>query len=56
MKRYWNNRKPHGGSFPIILEDSGAVGTIAVSGLPQEDDHKLVIRSIRHFLEKGESV
>jgi uncharacterized protein (UPF0303 family) len=45
---------PHGGSFPIILRNSGAIGTITVSGLPQADDHKLVVRSIRHFLKKGE--
>lgn len=41
---------PHGGSFPIIVKDTGIIGTITVSGLPQEDDHKLVVQTIRDFL------
>ena len=41
---------PHGGCFPVIVKDTGMVGTITVSGLPQEDDHKLVVQSIREFL------
>jgi len=42
----------HGGCFPIIVKDTGMVGTITVSGLPQEEDHKLVVESIREFIAK----
>ncbi len=41
---------PHGGSFPVIVKDTGVIGTITVSGLAQEDDHKLVVQVIRDFL------
>lgn len=41
----------HGGSFPLIIKEVGVVGTITVSGLPQEEDHRLVVSVIRRFLE-----
>lgn len=40
----------HGGSFPLHVRGTGIVGTIAVSGLPQEEDHRLVVSTIRGFL------
>ena len=43
---------PHGGCFPVIIKGTGMVGTITVSGLPQEEDHKLVVETIRAFLAK----
>jgi uncharacterized protein (UPF0303 family) len=41
---------PHGGCFPVIIKDTGVIGTITVSGLAQEDDHKLVVQAIRDYL------
>jgi uncharacterized protein (UPF0303 family) len=42
----------HGGSFPLIIRDVGVVGTITVSGLPQAEDHELVVSTLREFLTK----
>ena len=39
-----------GGAVPLVVRDVGPVGTLAVSGLPQEDDHDLVVRVLRAFL------
>lgn len=41
---------PHGGAFPIIIRGVGMVGTVTVSGLPQEQDHQLVARILREFI------
>ncbi|KAF7726441.1 hypothetical protein EC973_008775 [Apophysomyces ossiformis] len=43
----------HGGAFPLKIRDVGIVGTITVSGLAQEDDHNLVVRSIEQYLAKS---
>ncbi|WP_434748938.1 heme-degrading domain-containing protein [Paenibacillus amylolyticus] len=40
-----------GGAFPLILKEEGQVGTITISGLPDEEDHDLVTTGIRSFLE-----
>ncbi|MFH8250524.1 heme-degrading domain-containing protein [Microbacterium sp. B2969] len=37
----------HGGVFPITIAGVGVVGTVGVSGLPQEDDHALVVEHLR---------
>ena len=40
----------HGGAFPVIVRDVGVVGTVTVSGLPQAEDHRLVVAVLRAFL------
>ena len=40
----------HGGSFPVVVEGVGLVGTVTVSGLPQRDDHALVVEALEKFL------
>ncbi|TVY05467.1 heme-degrading domain-containing protein [Paenibacillus cremeus] len=39
-----------GGAFPIAIKDVGIVGAIAVSGLAQEEDHRLVTSVIKEFI------
>jgi len=34
----------HGGAFPLRTRDSGFVGSVVVSGLPQLEDHAFVVR------------
>ena len=41
---------PHGGCFPILLRNTGCVGTITVSGLPQRKDHELAVAAIADYL------
>ena len=35
-----------GGSFPLYVESAGVVGSATVSGLPQRDDHNLVVEAL----------
>lgn len=35
-----------GGSFPLFVEGAGIVGCVTVSGLPQRDDHNLVVEAL----------
>ena len=39
-----------GGSFPIIIKDTGVIGTVTVSGLPDEEDHEFVVSVLREFI------
>ncbi|MFF2994888.1 heme-degrading domain-containing protein [Streptomyces sp. NPDC057950] len=40
----------HGGAFPVTVEGAGVIGTVVVSGLPQLDDHAMVVEALTHFL------
>lgn len=40
----------HGGSFPVYVTGVGAVATVTVSGLPQLQDHDLVVEAMREVL------
>ncbi|MBG6179341.1 heme-degrading domain-containing protein [Arthrobacter sp. CAN_A1] len=41
----------HGGSFPLYVRGVGPVATVTVSGLPQRDDHDLVVEALRGHLD-----
>jgi uncharacterized protein (UPF0303 family) len=40
----------HGGAFPILVRGTGCIGTVAVSGLPQLEDHQLVVEALEAAL------
>ena len=42
----------HGGGFPIYLIGTGIIGTVCVSGLPQEDDHQMIVNVLCEYLGK----
>ena len=37
----------HGGGFPILVRGVGQVGVVVVSGLPQLEDHRMVVAALR---------
>ncbi|PIB11398.1 heme-degrading domain-containing protein, partial [Streptomyces sp. HG99] len=40
----------HGGAFPIAVDGAGVIGTVVVSGLPQVEDHAMVVEALERFL------
>lgn len=45
----------HGGCVPLTIRDVGMVGTVTVSGLPQVQDHLLVVEAMASVLQAGAS-
>jgi uncharacterized protein (UPF0303 family) len=41
----------HGGGFPLKLEGLGCIGAITVSGLPQVEDHGLIVEVLEGVLK-----
>lgn len=39
----------HGGAFPVYVRGTGQVATVTVSGLPQKEDHDLVVEALAKF-------
>ena len=42
----------HGGAFPLLVRKVGPVGTVVVSGLPQLEDHRMVVAALREHLAR----
>ena len=40
----------HGGAFPIFVRGAGCIGAVAVSGLPQREDHNRVVAALAGVL------
>jgi uncharacterized protein (UPF0303 family) len=40
----------HGGSFPILVARAGCIGAVTLSGLPQREDHGLVVQALAELL------
>jgi uncharacterized protein (UPF0303 family) len=45
-----NEYAAHGGCVPLVVTRVGFVGTVTVSGLPQRDDHELVVEALREHV------
>jgi len=43
---------PHGGCFPLHVAGTGIIGAVTISGLPQRDDHNLVVEALCLELKK----
>ena len=40
----------HGGGFPVVLHGTGCVGAVVLSGLPQRQDHEMVVQAMADVL------
>jgi uncharacterized protein (UPF0303 family) len=41
-----NDYAEHGGSFPIRVKGVGCIGVVTVSGVPQREDHAIVVEAL----------
>jgi uncharacterized protein (UPF0303 family) len=41
-----NDYAEHGGSFPIRVRGVGCIGVVTVSGVPQREDHAIVVEAL----------
>ncbi|GAA4736508.1 heme-degrading domain-containing protein [Modestobacter marinus] len=42
----------HGGGFPLLVRGVGPVGVVVVSGLPQVEDHAMVVAALRALVSQ----
>jgi uncharacterized protein (UPF0303 family) len=42
----------HGGAVPVVVAGAGMVAAATVSGLPQVEDHALVVEALRLLIER----
>ena len=40
-----------GGSFPIFVKNTGAIGNVSISGLTSEEDHNICVEALTKLLE-----
>jgi uncharacterized protein (UPF0303 family) len=45
----------HGGGFPLLVRNVGPVGVVVVSGLPQVEDHRMVVAALRELVTQQQS-
>jgi uncharacterized protein (UPF0303 family) len=45
----------HGGGFPLIVRAVGPIGVVVVSGLPQVEDHRMVVTALRELIARQRS-
>jgi len=45
----------HGGGFPLLVRDVGPVGVVVVSGLPQVEDHRMVVAALRELVTQQQA-
>lgn len=41
----------HGGAFPLRIRNSGLIGAVSASGLPETEDHALLVDALTALLE-----